>query len=98
MSTSGTWRATYRRCWMSKSGLPDFEERARLQKVIADAKKYKTKVRRIKHSCGHEQGHRIDDGYLARDEYIQFARQACGACGGNDILVDDDEDGLDDEG
>lgn len=68
----------------------DPEERARLEELAARARSEGMKIRRITHTCGHQQGHRIKDGVRARDEYRELARQPCGACSDGSELLDDD--------
>jgi len=78
--------------------IPDFNETARLRDLSEQAASEGVKIRSIRHSCGHTQGHRVKDGFLARDEYKQFAHQPCGACSrGGDMLVDDDAHCYDDD-
>jgi hypothetical protein len=78
--------------------IPDIGERAILARKHEKAIREGTKIRRIRHKCGHEQGHDIDDGCMARDEYRSIAAQPCGARGGefgsieNRITADDEEE------
>lgn len=63
--------------------IPDISERERLAEKAAAARARRTAVRRITHSCGHQQGHVIEANGYARDRYRTLASQPCGACGGD---------------
>jgi hypothetical protein len=62
--------------------IPDYSERRRLAERAERARREREKVRRIAHVCGHEQGHVIEDGYCAPEEYKRLRHEPCGACAG----------------